>query len=252
MAQMSRLMDAMDEVPTGPATTYFYSEPAQDASASQTQATLAQSTPTSLAFQDNVQVNTPGAMTRNDLPFKLPLAGNILYGQMDSGANSDNPGPVVASIVQGELAGAKLVGQFTTTQDALVIEFDRISINKTINGRTINDTFPIQAVAVDTKHAGTGVATSVDRHMFERVALTFGTAFLAGWGDMIRTSGQTTYQTDNGVFYGNQNYSRKDIIRGATGNAAEEVGEIFNDLYRNKPTTIKVANGTPIGILFLE
>ena len=76
-----------------------------------------------------------GAESMEAYGISTPLPGNILYAQLISRANSDSPGPIVAEIVQGELAGAKVLGSFTQANDSLIIEFNSISIGKTLSGK---------------------------------------------------------------------------------------------------------------------
>ena len=49
-------------------------------------------------------------------------AGTIEYAQLVLEANTDAPGPVLADIMSGPLAGSKLLGSFTSTDDYLILK----------------------------------------------------------------------------------------------------------------------------------
>lgn len=183
---------------------------------------------------------------------KLPLAGKILYAQMVSRANSDSPGPVLAKIVQGEYAGATLIGSFQKAQDSLIISFDRMTVETNRDGDEINETVPIKSVAVSTDYIGTGLATSVDRHMFQKIAIGFTAAFAQGLGEAVSQNGQTSYNTSNGtITTSNDKLDTKEQLTAAGGKAVAQTGSILMDEFGRRPTTIIVESGTPIGVLFL-
>lgn len=184
---------------------------------------------------------------------KLPLAGTILYAQMIGRANSDHPGPVLAKILQGEYTGATLIGTFQVAQNALVINFDRMTVATTRDGEEINETVPIQATAVDTTYIGSGLATKVDRHMFQKLAIAFTAGFARGFGDAISETGETTIDTGNGtITTGGTDLNTKEELLVAGGQAVSEAGSILQQEFGNRPTTVIVEAGTPIGVLFLQ
>lgn len=183
---------------------------------------------------------------------KLPLAGKILYAQLVSRANSDAPGPVLAKIVQGQYAGATLIGSFQKAQDSLIISFDRMTVETTRDGEEINETVAIKSVAVSTDYIGTALATSVDRHMFQKIAIGFTAAFAQGFGDAVSDRGNTTIDTGNGtITTSNGDLNSKEELMSATGKAVAQTGSILMDEFGRRPTTIIVESGTPIGVLFL-
>nr|WP_250807667.1 TrbI/VirB10 family protein [Neorhizobium tomejilense] len=184
---------------------------------------------------------------------KLPLAGKILYAQLVGRANSDHPGPVLAKILQGEYTGATLIGTFQVSQNALTISFDRMTVEKSRDGEEINETVPIQAVAVDTKYIGSGLATKVDRHLFQKLAIAFTAGFAQGFGDAISQTGETTIDTGNGtITTGSKDLDAKEELLSAGGQAVSEAGSILQQEFGNRPTTVIVEAGTPIGVLFLQ
>jgi intracellular multiplication protein IcmE len=187
---------------------------------------------------------------------KLPIAGSVLYAELVSRANSDAPGPILARLLQGPYAGSTVIGTFQTAQDSLVITFKSLSIQKTIDGEEINESVPINAVAVDTKYIGTALATDVDHHLFSKVALGFATAFVGGLGEAVQQSGQTVTNTptttgQNTTQTTNPTLSGRQKLMVAGGKAFDTAGQALSEIYGKQQTTVIVESGTPIGLLFM-
>lgn len=183
---------------------------------------------------------------------KLPLSGKILYAELVGRANSDVPGPVLAKVLQGPYRGATLIGSFKTARSHLIITFDKMTVETDANGEEINETVAIDAVAVDTSNIGTGLATSVDRHLFQKLAIGFTSAFAQGFGEAISDRGSTTYNTSNGtITTRNGDLNAEEELYSAGGKAVGRAGSVLENEFGNRPTTIIVEGGTAIGVLFL-
>lgn len=202
------------------------------------------------------QAQVPGAVSASLLDpsygLKMPLPGTIVYAVMVSGANSDTPGPVVAKIVTGELAGATLLGAFQTQREGLFISFQTMTVERTRSGEEINKALPVNAVAVDSKTAGTGIASDVDRHLLTNVGLTAAAAFMQGLGQAVATSGQTYSQTLGGTTVVNPTRTLRDQLYIGGGVGAGAAGQALIQAYGNRPPTVTLDAGTPVGILFLN
>ncbi|MTH96635.1 TrbI/VirB10 family protein [Roseibium sp. RKSG952] len=182
---------------------------------------------------------------------ELPLAGTVLYGELIGRVNSDSPGPVLARILQGPYAGARLIGGFQTGRDSLVISFTQMSVENDADGNPINETVPIQSVAVDTRYIGTAMATKVNRHMAQKIAFSFISGFAQGLGRAVsQTNGVTTTTSDGTVTSTSEDLDIRDELLSAGGEAVSNTGQLLYDAYGNRPTTIIVEAGTPIGVLF--
>ncbi len=263
--QMAAIQAQDNQLHGFPSTQYFYTPPAPEAD-EYGSVDGAVSLPGDVSGQTvnltDVTISADGSVSDSsnaslsgaeEIPVDLPLPGHILYARMVTTANSDAPGEVVAEILQGELTGARVIGSFSVANEKLVIDFNQISIEETVSGQVIDDTFPISAVAVDTEHMGTAVASDVNRRMLQRIAVTFGTAFVQGMGEAIANSGTSSETDDNGTTTTNTPvYSTEDQAKIAAGQAAGEVGAIVQDYYGNRGVTVKMTAGTPMGILFLQ
>lgn len=211
--------------------------------------------PAAFAAQAEQQQTAPAgtpATEQAQSKIKLPLAGKILYAQMVSRADSDAPGPVLARIVQGEYAGSTLIGSFQKAENALVISFNRLTVENSSDGEEINETVEIEAIAVSTDYIGTGLATHVDRHMFQKIGIGFLAGFAEGFGDAISQKGQTTISGTSGtITTSTGDLSTEEELYAAGGKAVSNTGSILMDEFGRRPTTIRVESGTPIGVLFL-
>ncbi len=181
----------------------------------------------------------------------LPLPGTILYAELVGEANSDAPGPILAKVLQGELAGATLIGSFGAQRDTLILKFSTISLGTSAAGDDVNKTVGVNAVGVDSTNVGPGIATDVDHHFLVNVGTQAAAAFAQGFASALSQSGSTISQSAYGTTYSSASRGLTDNLRigGATGVAAG--AQAMAQTYGNRPTTIKIASGTPIGILFL-
>lgn len=181
-------------------------------------------------------------------------AGSIQFAVIDTALDSDQPGtPVLATIVMGPYKGAKLLGGFTTATDALVVQFNLMSIP------SLSSSIGINAYAIDGKTANNAIATNVNNHYLLRYGMLFASAFLQGFGSAYQNSSycppgtaQCTIMSTNGnnapppadVTTKNAEYQ-------GLGQVGETLGQVAASQF-NTPPTITVAQGTGIGVLFMS
>ncbi len=56
-----------------------------------------------------------GGTDNNNLP-PMIKAGTIMFAVLDTAVNSDEPGPILATMVSGKYKGAKLIGRLTNLE----------------------------------------------------------------------------------------------------------------------------------------
>lgn len=197
--------------------------------------------------QQQQQLAAMGMQGKTDLQVEdiLIPAGTIEYAQLMIEANTDAPGPVMAQIVSGPLRGGRVIGSFQSTDEYLVLSFNMIVIDG------IN--YPVQAVAVDPGTTMPGLITEIDRRYFRRVVLPAAAAFVEGLTDAVSESGSTTIFIDGNTV--SQSTSDKDS-RQEVASGIAEAGEALSDILdeeadRTRPM-LRVASGTPMGILFVS
>lgn len=198
---------------------------------------------TNVSASNNAQ-NSNGASNKKGPAFVR--AGTVVPGVMITAINSDNPGPVLAQIVTGPLKGARLIGQMRSSDTAVVIQFNQLSIPGA------KQTFQINAFAVDQQTARTAMATDVDNHYFLRYGLGLAAAFVEGYGDAVQNAGSTT--TTN-AFGGTTtimgDMTHKQIAESAMGKVGSKLGKEL-DKETNRAPTVTVDSGTPLGLLFMS
>ena len=172
-------------------------------------------------------------------------AGEIEYAQLLIEANTDAPGPVLAEIMSGPLKGGRLIGAFEEQRQYLTLTFSTLSLNE--------QTFEVDAIAIDPATTLPGMATEVNKRYFSRILLPAAAAFVTGFAEAIAESGRTTV-----------------VIRGETvaeeveetdndqevASGIEEAGEALEEIIEEEvdqiEPLIRVAPGTPLGILFIQ
>jgi intracellular multiplication protein IcmE len=175
----------------------------------------------------------------------LQPAGEIVYAQLINQANSDAPGPVLAEIASGPLAGSRVLGSFKASDENMVLTFDTVIVDGV--------SYPMNGIALDPKTANPGLATDVDHRYMERVILPGAAAFIEGIGSAIADSGNTNVTVDGGTVIqsGNDLNAKEEVFKGVE-KAASKLGDVLDDQGRNKKPLITVDAGTAIGLLFVD
>lgn len=178
--------------------------------------------------------------------------GDVLFAVMDTSVNSDEPGPILATIVTGKLKGAKLIGSFTLPNQAekMVISFNTMSVPgapKTIS---------ISAYAIDPNTARTALSSNTDHHYLLRYGSLYASAFLEGFGNAFQSANTTV--TVGGTGGGNNITVQNGIGRSVLENAViglatvgKNWGQVAKKVF-NTPITVQVYSGTAIGVLFVQ
>jgi intracellular multiplication protein IcmE len=172
-------------------------------------------------------------------------AGTIEYAQLITEANTDAPGPVLAQIVSGPLAGSRMLGSFDEQQEYLTLDFTTIVVEGISYG--------IDAVALDPKTTRPGLVTEIDRRYFSRIVLPAAASFLEGLGEGIANAGSTSVSV-NGENVASEEEDldvREELFKGVE-KAAQEAGDIFERDSSQVRQMIRVAAGTPMAILFMQ
>lgn len=176
-------------------------------------------------------------------------AGTIVPAVLLTSLNSDVPGPALAQIVSGPLAGARVIGNFQTLEKHLVLRFNSISMPD--QSRSFN----INAFAVN-DNLGVGLATDVNNHYFQRIGLTFAAGLFQGYSTGIARTGVRTHITDSGsVIVTQDELNSNQIFKQAVGRGGSAIASELTKNSRRDPT-VKVegkdGSGVPIGLLFMK
>lgn len=174
-------------------------------------------------------------------------AGDIMFAVLNTAVNSDEPGPILATIVAGPLKGAKLIGSLSLPQnaEALILSFNRMSLPNALKTTSIN------SVAIDQETARTALSSYTDHHYLLRYGSLFGASFLQGVGDAIGKSGTIITRNNSGS---NEIFPKRSIAETAL-TGLGQVGQSWGNAVRpnfNRPPTVYVYSGTGMGILFTD
>ena len=172
-------------------------------------------------------------------------AGEILYAQLLTEANTDAPGPVLAEIMSGPLKGNRILGTFEEQNELLTLSFDTIVYEE--------ESLTIDAVALDPETTLPGMATEVDHRYFQRIVLPAAAAFVEGMASAISESGLTTVTVEGDtVAEETEDTDTEQEVAAGVEEAGQEIGEILDDLADDVEVLVRIEAGTPIGVLFLE
>lgn len=182
----------------------------------------------------------------------LIKAGTIIFGVLDTQANSDYPdSPVMVTIVEGQFKGAKLLGKLTTTK-GVAGQLDRIALNFTLmNSDTWDKSRSVTAYAIDPDTARTVMASSVNYHYLLRYGAIFATSFVQGYANAIQTSGSSTTTGIFGTSTTHPQLSPSEKLMTAIGQIGQNLAQTTQN-YINIPPTVKVNAGVSLGILFMS
>jgi len=172
-------------------------------------------------------------------------AGEIEYAELLIEASTDAPGPVLAEIVSGPLKGGRLIGSFSSERDYLVLSFGTLTLNE--------ETYDVNAVAIDPNTTLPGVATEVNQRYFSRVFLPAAAEFVTGFADALAEN-STTDVTIVGetVVTETDDLDTDEAVAAGIEEAGQQIADFIEEEADSIRPLIRVAPGTPLGILFTE
>lgn len=173
-------------------------------------------------------------------------AGTILYAVLLTAVNSDEPGPVLAEIVQGKFKGARLMGTLSNQGQKVLLSFNTLTLPHLAESVTIN------TVAIDENTARTALSSDTNNHYWLRYGTLFASAFLQGYGQSFLDYGNN-YSGAVVINPSNQpiDLSPRQRVFVGLGQVGEQYASALRSVF-NTPPTVKVYSGTPMGILFLS
>jgi polyhydroxyalkanoate synthesis regulator phasin len=186
----------------------------------------------------------------NSKPAVKPLikAGTILFAVLDTAINSDYPDtPVMATIVQGQYKGAKMLGKLNITapgKDRIALSFTVMDMDDWIKGK------PVTAFAIDPDTARTVLASDVDYHYLKRYGALFASSFMSGYASAVMSSGATTTTGIFGTSSTASKFSPGDKLAAGLGQVGTNLTAAVQS-YVNTPPTVVINSGVGIGILFM-
>lgn len=172
-------------------------------------------------------------------------AGTILFAVLNTAVNSDEPGPVMATIVGTHFKGGKLLGSLVVQGDKVMLTFNVMTLSD--KGKSI----PINAVAIDPCTARTALSSDTDHHYLLRYGSLFAASFMQGYGQAIQQSGAVVVSNGLNTVTNMPTLSPKGQALAALGTVGQAWGQATRPLF-NTPPTVRVYSCTGLGILFLQ
>ncbi|MES2038816.1 MAG: DotG/IcmE/VirB10 family protein [Pseudomonadota bacterium] len=175
-------------------------------------------------------------------------AGDIFYGTIDIGMNTDEPSAITAYILSGPFKGGKLLGalagQTAPYSEKAVIQFT------SLNHPKFERSIPVKIFAVDRDTKRAAVADNVDRHLLTKFGLAAVVDFAQGYAEGKSQNNSTIVYGQNGaptIVSQTELNNQQLIARGA----AKTMNRVASSLapYINRPNTLEVYSQTEIGLL---
>jgi intracellular multiplication protein IcmE len=183
------------------------------------------------------------SFNKNMAPPKVIVpAGTVNYMQLLTEANSDVPGPILAQVLSGPLAGGRAIGTFQVMNEYLVMTFKSVSYK--------GKDYSIDGLALDPDTTLGGMATEVDHRYFVRVLLPAAASFVSAFGNTLSDTDTTTTVTDNAVLVDQTQKGYKEAIYAGMGSVGQTMSQFFKDEANRTKTLVRVAVGTPMGLFF--
>lgn len=178
---------------------------------------------------------------------ELIKAGSVLYSVLDTAINSDEQGPVLATVVSGKYKGARLIGKIQLPANAkkVVISFSVMSLPKR------KESIAIDAYAIDAETARTAFASDVDNHYLLRYGSLFASAFMEGFGKAVSQQGTTSTDPSGSQIQTKPELSPSDQIYTALGTVGEKWSKQVEPLFKT-PVTVTVDQGLGVGVLIMR
>lgn len=175
-------------------------------------------------------------------------AGTIYFGVLDTAVNTDEQGPILATIVHGKYKGSRLIGSINFPSDRaekVILNFNTMSVP------TMDTSIAINAVAIDQDTARTALASDVDHHYLLRYGALFAAAFIQGYGEAVSQQGTVTTSPNGTTTETKPELSGEEELFAALGKVGEEWANATRPLF-DTPNTVTVNQGTGLGLLFLS
>ena len=172
--------------------------------------------------------------------------GDLIYCVNEVEVNSDVPGPVVLTIMNGEREG-QFFGEFKKHEKHLLIQLNTfVDKDGTVH--------KVKAYAIDPNTPKTAVRSRVNNRYFSRWGALIASSFLRAWGEATAMSGSESSNTiGTGGYYtvtSRPEYDTEEKAWIASGEAAGEMAKIAKDYFKTPPTVYLDPN-TPIGVLIM-
>jgi intracellular multiplication protein IcmE len=235
-AQLSQMTSAW--VPQAPATT-MYVQPVV-AQASQQRSSTA-------ATQSGGQVAQQPTPPTNLVP-PLAKTGSIWYARIETSTSTVKPGPILARIVSGPLAGGRIIGQGSKADDGIVVRFDRLALPDELGGKTV----PFDALAIDAETSENAIASEVYHGYFERYGLGLAAAFIEGYGEAIAQNGSVSVTSGGSAVTVRDPLDPGDRLLVAGGKVGQKIGEEMAAIAGSgRYPIVYLHQGQPVGVLLM-
>lgn len=174
-------------------------------------------------------------------------AGTVMYAVLLTEVNSDEPGPVLAEIVQGKFKGARLLGALSNQGKKVLLSFNTLTLPK------LPQSIAVNTVAIDEGTARTALSSYTNNHYWLRYGTLFASAFIQGYGQSFLNASPYAGAIiiNPSDKYPSPDLSPRERVFVGLGQVGLQYASALGSVF-STPPTVHVYSGTPMGILFLS
>jgi len=175
----------------------------------------------------------------------IKTVGDVCYAQLNMPVNTDAPTMVKATILDyncGKLRGAQLIAEPQRTGNWVQLSFDVMNYKGRATG--------VSAIALDPESQAGFMADDVNRHIISRYLSLAVAAGLPGWAESVRDT-ETRREENGDQTVISNSVSGTEQLAVITGAIAEAITPAMQQNF-NRPPTVKLVNGRPLLIMFMD
>ena len=194
------------------------------------------------------------AAQNTDDTIVVAKVGDLIPATLQTPINSTRPSVIRAVIESGPLAGSVLTGTYQNNGTSVSVTFT------SLNSPLFKQSIPINGLAMDYQTASTALASSVNRHIPERIIMAFAGSFAKGFSEAIKNNNTTVTERTVDDGRGNQSTIKtsgtrpkttREINKESAAVAIDETADVINELIPKTPT-VKVNANMEIAVYLSE
>lgn len=210
--------------------------PAEDTSKQAVQAVL-----TDRAAQPTA---VPTATARAEAEQPIAVAGDTLFGVLNSQINTDEPDMVHLTITAGPLKGGTMVGTASRQNEVVKVVLTSLFFNR--------KAYNLTAQVMDVETARGVLSGDVDRKLMQRYGLPFLGGLVTGIGAAIAQGASQVTSSAAGTTSSTSPLSSRQIAGAALGSGAQGVSRQIQANASKTDPAVFIPAGLPVGIFLLS
>lgn len=184
------------------------------------------------------------ATTKEEVEPPVAMAGDTLFGVLNSQINTDEPDMVHLTITTGPLKGGTMVGTATRQNEVVKVVITSLFFNR--------KAYNLTAQVMDVETARGVLSGEVDRKLMQRYGLPFLGGLVTGLGAAISQGASQVTSSAAGTISSTSPLSSRQIAGAALGAGAQGVSRQIQANANKTEPAVFIPAGLPVGIFLLS